>query len=136
MNVALARSARRAALAWLPVCAYTLLIWYLSSQSLDFRLIEEVPLRDKGVHFVEYGVLGFLMAHAAHVTWPARPRRYYAAVWLSLALGLIDELHQFYVPGRSADAADLLADAIGISLATLLYAGLSRWLAYRAAFKN
>ena len=31
----------------------------------------------------------------------------------ALALGVTDELHQVYLPGRSASWADLLADAVG-----------------------
>lgn len=120
-------------LSWLPVCAYTLLIWMLSSQALTIALIESVPLQDKGVHFLEYGALGFFMAHAAHVSWPGRPRRYLIAAWLSLGLGLVDELHQVYVPGRSGDAADLAADALGIMLAVLVYSLVRQLLGRRRA---
>jgi VanZ family protein len=120
-------------LSWLPVCAYTLLIWVLSSQTVTIELIESMPMQDKGVHFLEYGALGFLMAHAAHVSWPKRRYKFLAAGWLSLGLGLTDELHQLYVPGRSGDAADLIADALGISVAVLGYALISRLYLRRQA---
>jgi VanZ family protein len=119
-------------LAWLPAVLYTALIWFLSSRTLDFKLIEDVPMRDKGVHFVEYGALGFFLAHACHATWPRLGRRFALALWLTVALGLVDELHQLYVPGRSADAADLLADALGGCLAIVVYAGLRGWRAARS----
>ena len=121
------------ALSWLPVCAYTLLIWILSSQSVTIELIDSVPLRDKGVHFLEYGALGFFMAHALQMSWPRQRLRFVAAGWLSLGLGLVDELHQAYVPGRSGDAADLLADALGIGSSVLAYLLLSRLYGRRAA---
>ncbi len=120
---------------WLPACAYTALIWWLSSQNLAFKMIEHVPMQDKGVHFVEYGVLGALLAHAARVTWPHQRLRYLASFWLSCALGLVDELHQVYVPGRMGDADDLIADATGSALATLAYAACA-WLARRRAPSN
>ena len=119
-------------LAWLPATAYTGLIWFLSSQTtLDFKLMDDVPMRDKGVHFVEYGVLGFLLAYACHASWPWTWRRFVLAWWLTCALGLVDELHQLYVPGRSADGRDLLADALGGALAIAVFAGLQRWRAAR-----
>lgn len=114
--------------AWAPVVLYTLLIWVLSSQTLDLPLISSVPLQDKGVHFLEYGGLGLFMAHAVHSTWPDRALRYVAAIWLTVSLGLVDELHQLYVPGRSADFADLLADTCGAVVAVFAYAGLRRLL--------
>lgn len=117
-----ARRALGVVSAWLLVCAYTGLIWWLSAQNIAFKAIESVPLQDKGVHFGEYSVLGALMAHAVRVSWPRQRLRYLAAFWLTCGLGLVDELHQVYVPGRMGDGRDLLADAIGAAVATLLYA--------------
>ena len=126
-----AKTSLRALAAWLPAAAYTGLIWFLSSQTIDIKLIEDVPMRDKGVHFVEYGVLGALLAFACNATWPRHRRRYLLAWWLTWALGLIDELHQLYVPGRSADALDLAADALGAALAIVGYLGIGQWVARR-----
>ena len=127
----------RVALAWLPVVAYTLLIWWLSSQTLQFDLLEEVPLRDKGVHFVEYGALGFFMAHAIATTWPGRGLAgIVVSVLMTVALGLLDELHQAFVPGRSSDVADLLADSAGALVAVLLYAGVARLVRRRRAARK
>jgi VanZ family protein len=114
--------------AWAPVALYTSLIWVLSSQALDLPMIQAIPLQDKGVHFLEYAVLGLFMAHAVHSTWPVRALRYLAAIWLTVSLGLVDELHQLYVPGRSADFLDLVADSVGAVVAVLAYAGLRRVL--------
>jgi VanZ family protein len=102
------------------VVAYSALIWTLSARTLDIKL-DRFPFHDKGVHFLEYGLLAFLMSHAVQVTWPRARRRALAAFWLTVSLGLSDELHQAYVPGRNADALDLLADAIGALTAVLLY---------------
>ncbi|WP_160279995.1 VanZ family protein [Methylotenera sp. G11] len=44
-------------------------------------------------------------------------------VAVSLALGMADEIHQTYLPGRTADWDDFLADSIGVALA-LAFAGL------------
>jgi len=52
------------------------------------------------------------------------------AASVSLTFGVADEFHQMYIPGRSADLGDLLADLIGAMAGAGLYlalAGLSQW---------
>jgi VanZ family protein len=100
--------------AWLPAGAYMLLIWVLSSIPHPF-LFEHMPFRDKGAHFVEYGLLAALMSYAVSGSWPAlRMRSLFAIAWSATVFwGLLDEIHQAYVPGRVADALDLLADSLG-----------------------
>lgn len=124
MTQAARADARRRVLSWLPVVAYTGLIWWLSSQTIDFPL-HRIPFRDKGVHFLEYGFLALMMAHAVSVSWPGARYGLAAAWWLTVSLGLTDELHQAYVPGRSADVYDLVADACGALAAMAFYAGVS-----------
>jgi VanZ family protein len=109
-------------LAWTPAVLYTLLIWWLSSQVLDVAFMNRVPFADKGVHFVEYGALTFFIALAHLYTWPQRaivgPL---VAAAFTTALGLLDELHQGFVPGRFSDIFDLLADALGALIAALTF---------------
>lgn len=99
-----------------------LLIWGLSSIPHPFPL-ERVPFQDKGAHFVEYGVLAALMAHAFNGTWPAmRAWSLFALAWPATVFwGLLDEIHQAYVPGRVADAVDLAADAFGGFIGVVAY---------------
>lgn len=101
-------------LAWTPALLYMALIWVLSSMHLDLP-VEEVPLRDKGVHFVEYGLLGMLVSHAALRTWPRHhaSRTLALAIVITVAWGILDEIHQAFVPGRSAELLDLVADTLG-----------------------
>ena len=89
------------------------LIFYLSSQpGIDVPLL--FPGQDKLFHATTYGVLGFLVAGSM------RPRHggldtgqlISAAVIVAL-YGLSDEFHQSFVPGRSADIFDVLADISG-----------------------
>ena len=59
--------------------------------------------------------LGFLVMHA----W----RRYWPAVAVTVAYGVLDELHQQFVPGRFPSGYDALADTVGALLgaAALVY---------------
>lgn len=110
------------AAAWAPAIAYMALIWVLSSLELGgVSLLRHFPFGDKGVHFIEYGGLGFLVAHAAMRTWPRhQPMRTLAlAVFVTALWGLLDEIHQAFVPGRSSEALDLVADGAGAVVGAL-----------------
>lgn len=109
---------------WLPALAYMALIFALSSIRISAPIIRDVPFQDKGVHFIEYLVLGFLCAFATRRTWPRRraARTILLGAFLASAWGFSDELHQAFVPGRSADIVDFVADTLGSSVGALLYA--------------
>ena len=80
------------------------------------------PLTDKHEHFFFYGVLAVLALRAfANAQW----RRVGAATALgaivfSSLYGVVNELHQRFVPGRSYEVADMIANATGASVAVVL----------------
>jgi len=94
------------------------LIFVLSSFPIAVPHIERIPLRDKGIHLVEYAILGALCAHAATRTFPhhSRVRAVMLGAFLAASWGLTDELHQSFVPERTSDAFDLLADSVGATV--------------------
>ncbi len=106
---------RRIILAWTAAVLYMALIWTLSSFDLGPLSFEEVPFHDKGIHFMEYGALAFLVAHAVVRTYrrDVGVRTWLFAVGVAVAWGLLDEIHQAFVPGRTADLLDLAADSVG-----------------------
>jgi VanZ family protein len=73
------------------------------------------PQADTGWDKANHGLAFFTMGLAAARAWPGRGFARIAAALL--AYGLLIEFVQAFVPGRSADAADVLADAAGIVLA-------------------
>jgi VanZ family protein len=84
-------------------------------------------------HPVEYAGLAFLLQYALHTGFarPPRPRRLALAAVLAAAFGVVDELHQAFVPGRDASALDVALDAAGALLGSALYLALAA-LAARA----
>ena len=77
-----------------------------------------LPLRvwDKLVHFLEYVPLGFRIAGGLlRRPWaPQRRLAVIAAVTAATAvLGAGDELHQWFIPDRTATLGDALADGLG-----------------------
>lgn len=124
---------KRAFIAFLPALAYMGLITWLSSLPIVLPM-PSIPMRDKGVHLIEYGLLALLNAHAMRGSFPAmKPRNaWLAAALLTTAFGYLDELHQAFVPGRDANVFDLLADMLGAILGVSVYAGIERLRRARA----
>ncbi len=106
----------------LPLFLYAAAIFTVSSLP-PAPALPSVEGADKALHFAAYAGLGFLFARAYRVRWPGLST-WGLANWslLSAALyGLLDEVHQAFVPGRSADPADWLADSLGAAAGVLLY---------------
>jgi len=119
---------------WLPLIAYCLLIFLQSSSDnpVDLPPIANV---DKVLHAGAYGLLGILFYRAYRSRWPSASGWTMAnASLLSAAFyGLTDEIHQYFVPGRSADPWDWLADTVGAMLGVVAYHALLHLQSRRAA---
>lgn len=99
---------------WSPV-----LLWYalvLAASSVSGRRLDDVGIDvpDKLVHFVEYGVLGFLVVRQRFLV-PTRPaaRAVLGAAAVVAVFGAIDEIYQGFVPFRTPSIADWIADVLG-----------------------
>ena len=104
---------------WVPVVGYAAVLYYLSDQPK----LPAPPGGDKTAHVVAYAGFAFLWARAWGPTF-SDPRRFVWA-WLAASLyGLFDEWHQSWVPGRTASAADFVADAIGGVLGAAAFIGV------------
>ncbi|WP_407356675.1 VanZ family protein [Methanolobus sp. WCC5] len=78
---------------------------------------------DKIAHMILYFGLGILL----HLTFRNSENvilRRYAAIFafsLGIIYGITDEIHQSFVPGRTASMHDLLANGIGLTIAQILF---------------
>jgi len=109
---------------WLPVIILCAIIFLQSSFTAP-DVLPRWPLSDKFLHAGIYALLGalFCRAYSSLNAWHRRPARFFIAGVVSATLyGLSDEWHQSFVPERSADAMDLLADAIGSVMGSFVYA--------------
>jgi VanZ family protein len=79
---------------------------------------------DKLLHASVFGILGFFTLGAMKTTVDGyRVFQLWLAVVLVIVYGVLDEFHQHFVPGRSPDIYDVMADALGGMLGV--------WLSYR-----
>ena len=77
---------------------------------------------DKDLHGVLYSGLGALLIRAlCRGRWPlVTISMVIVAVAASAAYGVSDELHQYFVPGRQMEAADVLADTLGAAVSAVV----------------
>ena len=104
-------------LAWALTLGWMALIFWLSSLP-DLPGPEgqlwDAALKKLG-HLLEYAVLSGLLWWALKVSFQLRPSRLYIwAFLLSLLYAASDEVHQAFVPGRTATFFDLGLDALGM----------------------
>ena len=101
-------------------------LWWSSSRTASDGLPRlGGPLAHNAMHVVAYACI----AGSAWLAWSRRPvrapqRMRSIGSWsVAAAYGVVDELHQSYVPGRDCSAFDLVSDAAGAALAVFLLRG-------------
>jgi VanZ family protein len=109
---------------WLPP-----LIWagvILAGTSLPQKAVPvQTASIDKVLHFTIYAVFAFLLSRQIlEVT--DRWRAAAVAIVIAAAFGAADEWHQRFIPGRSTEFADWVADCIGASVGALAFVALRR----------
>lgn len=107
---------RRTLLGWVPATLWFGVIFALSSQP---ALPSPASVGDKQAHALAYGLLALLCLMGL-TGW--RWRRMtgaslVGAFAVAVLYGVTDEIHQSFVPGRTPDGADVIADALGAALA-------------------
>jgi len=96
---------------WLPPLGYALFIFGLSSIESASLPSLRFALGDKLIHLGEYGLFGFLFARLFVQLGLRHP--YLWAALIASFYGATDEIHQFYVPGRTMEVYDWMADTLG-----------------------
>ena len=100
---------------WFPIIFYCLLIFVQSSHPSPEVIKSDWPHVDKVLHFTAYALLGALFLRAFKTT-PIKNNLKLVlilSVLLSSLYGISDEIHQSFVPYRTADAMDAMADILG-----------------------
>lgn len=109
---------------FLPVI-YMLLIWMQTSHFdpesvqvlsnyISMKLILLIGIGLELGHLFEFGLLYLLIIVAILTFRKLDSRKEFIALTISLIYGLIDEIHQYYIPFRSASFVDLTKNTIGV----------------------
>jgi glycopeptide antibiotics resistance protein len=109
---------------WIPFIIYAGLIFYLSSLSY-IGVGDQILVQDSEnlvLHVIEFFPLGFFAAQGVSKTARFLSLKLkFSAILIGSFYGLSDEIHQFFVPGRTSSFYDVGADASGVILGVLLF---------------
>jgi VanZ family protein len=137
--------------AWSPVLLWAAVIFGLSAIPGTQLPPVDVPQADKLAHLLVYSVMGALVLRGVRRNrqistqadqgdqsgrdkqWALRPSDFAAAIVLTTLYGVSDELHQYWTPNRSPDWHDVVADALGAALGSLVFVA-TRWMKIRVCF--
>ncbi|KAF0819747.1 hypothetical protein KIS4809_1608 [Bacillus sp. ZZV12-4809] len=103
----------------LPVL-YMALIWVLSSMPAD--AVVELPdlavdrFIKESMHLIEFGILYVLLVLAALTAGKLTPGVNILLALFACLYGIIDEIHQSFVPYRSATLIDAVKDMTGVAV--------------------
>lgn len=94
----------------------------------------------KAAHFGLYFGLGGLICLTTYGVFGVRGKSWFLLSWIAGSLlGVVDEIHQYFIPGRSMLLQDMLIDSAGVFLAVLILttvtAGYSKLSEYRRETK-
>jgi len=93
--------------------SWATLIYYLSSQP-GMGIPPVFLFQDKLFHAFIFGILGFLSVGAMKAPVHGyKARQVWGILILVTLYAILDELHQLFVPGRTADIFDVIADMVG-----------------------
>jgi len=105
---------------WTPVYLYLILIFYFSSQPVipaSSFLAEKFYLRPYLQHVLIYAGLALTIYRAANYS---NNNSNFLVIFSTTLYGLTDEIHQYFVPGRTFEFLDIGMDFLGAILALII----------------
>lgn len=106
---------------------YDFLVKINMAEERDLILSSTEEIRDlkhlarKAAHFGLYFCLGTLVGLCLYGCLKWRNTKWFLGSWLGGSLwGVLDEVHQYFIPGRTMMVEDMLLDSAGVLLAVCL----------------
>lgn len=97
------------------------------SLELDDPFIEGIQLFiRKMAHFSIYALGGFLIMNYTYTTEKIMKQKILYSIAFGAGYAITDELHQFFVPGRSARILDVGIDTAGVITGIFIYIALRK----------
>jgi VanZ family protein len=103
---------------WVPAIAWASLIFFLSAQE-TLPVVLPFNFADKVEHAGFYGIFCALIIVGLGTL---KRKHLIAAAIITSLYGCSDEIHQMFVPGRSPDVLDWIADSVGASVTAYVLA--------------
>ena len=126
---------RKTWLVYLPLALYWIILF--TATTLPGNQLPDLHLSDKIEHFSAFFILSVLLNLALMFQKKSFILYKYSAlvtIIITLSYGAVDELHQIFIPGRSADIRDWLADATGVILGVFILNLIKNLFNYKIKF--
>lgn len=107
---------------YLPLIIYWLILF--AATTLPAQAVPKTGISDKIEHFLGYFFLTILLSNLLYFqNRKGKIKRFpiTASLIIVASYGMVDELHQYFIPGRFCDINDWIADVIGAVVAGLIY---------------
>jgi VanZ family protein len=122
---------KKVQLIYAPLVIYWIVL--LTATSFPTTSIPTMVISDKVMHFTAYFGLGILLNLTLMFQnrYPVlKIKNAFYTLLIGSVYGVIDEVHQYFIPGRSMEFLDFLADFLGLVLAVILVLSLVRLIKF------
>jgi VanZ family protein len=118
----------------LPAILIAAFIWFLSSQSI-LPKPKGIFGFDKLQHLLAYAALtGAVCLWVPREKWKSRGRFFLLLIAaIGSAYGIVDEVHQYFVPGRDCNVWDWIADTLGAGIGAAAFAVFAAFMGRRVS---
>jgi VanZ family protein len=127
---------RKVMLVYFPLTLYWIVLF--TATTLPGKDLPDLGISDKIEHFSAF----FILAVLINLTLIYQRKSYLlfryaiiATIIITLSYGAIDEIHQLFIPGRSADFRDWLADSSGVIMGVFSLNLLKNLLKFKIKFE-
>lgn len=103
---------------------YIMMIWKVSSMPSNTYVKFGFSFDDfirESLHLIEFGLLFYFLLSAFWSLGKTSSKMEIVAIIIAITYGFIDELHQSYIPYRTASILDLIKDSTGVLVSYGLY---------------
>lgn len=116
---------------FIPWVFFSIAIIYFSHQERIEFLEDTFYMSDKLLHFIAYFFYGLTIQFALINSNNYNKKKFIFTILIIGSLfGVSDEIHQYFIEGRSSDIFDWIADSLGIA-SSLLIKNVVLWLKNR-----
>jgi VanZ family protein len=86
-----------------------------------FRWVGHIPYGDKIMHAVLYGIMALLLNYGLKFrTYKSLGFNMQLGAIIVLTFAVLEEVSQYWIPSRTCDVGDLIADLVGVVLFSLV----------------